>query len=164
MRWGCGACVLSCVWLSDYPAKILHWVVISFSRGSSQPKDGTCASCGFCIGRQILCHWAIWEVLLNFLEIKKNYIKTTPLKLLFSIFSVIAELCSNSHSSLKHFCAFTIFRFFLYTWNHTICGLLLLAFSECNVFKIHSCCSFCWCFIPFFCWVIFQFPYPFTNW
>ena len=118
-------CVLSCVWLSDYPARILHWVVISFSRGSSQPKDGTCASCGFCIGMQILYHWAIWEVLLNFLEIKKNHIKTTPLKLLFSIFSVIAELCSNSHSSLKHFCAFTIFGFFIYMKSYNMWSFLI---------------------------------------
>ena len=26
-------------------AKILEWVAISFSRGSSQPRDGTCVSC-----------------------------------------------------------------------------------------------------------------------
>ena len=34
-------------------ARILEWVAISFSRGSSQPRDGTCVSC---IGRQILYH------------------------------------------------------------------------------------------------------------
>ena len=115
-------CVLSCVWLSDYLARILHWVVFSFSRGSSPPKDRNCASCGFCIGRQILYHWAIWEVLLSFLEIgkKKNHIKTTPLKLLFSIFSVMAELCSNSHSSLKRFCALTIFWLFIYMISYNM--------------------------------------------
>ena len=31
-------------------ARILQWVAISSSRGSSQPKDGSCASC---IGRWI---------------------------------------------------------------------------------------------------------------
>ena len=36
-------------------ARILHWVAISFSRGSSQPRDRTHVSC---IGRWILCHWA----------------------------------------------------------------------------------------------------------
>ena len=40
-------------------ARILEWVVISFSRESSQPRDQTCVSC---IGRQILYHWAIQEV------------------------------------------------------------------------------------------------------
>ena len=35
--------------------RVLEWVAISFSRGSSQPRDGTCVSC---FGRQILYHWA----------------------------------------------------------------------------------------------------------
>ena len=39
-------------------ARILEWVVISFSRGSSQPRDRTCVSC---IGKRILYHWAIQE-------------------------------------------------------------------------------------------------------
>ena len=34
-------------------ARILEWVAISSSRGSSQPRDQTCISC---IGRQILYH------------------------------------------------------------------------------------------------------------
>ena len=40
--------------------RILEWVATSFSRGSSQPRNGTCISC---IGRQILYHWATWEAL-----------------------------------------------------------------------------------------------------
>ena len=40
-------------------ARILEWVAISFSRRSSPPKDWTCVSG---IGRQILYHWATWEV------------------------------------------------------------------------------------------------------
>ena len=40
--------------------RILEWVVISFSRGSSQPKDGTQVSC---IGRWFLYHWASREAL-----------------------------------------------------------------------------------------------------
>ena len=45
-----------------FQARILEWVAISFSRGSSQPKDWTCISCISCIsciGRQTLsplCH------------------------------------------------------------------------------------------------------------
>ena len=35
-------------------ARMLEWVVISSSRGSSRPRDWTCISC---IGRQILYHW-----------------------------------------------------------------------------------------------------------
>ena len=35
-------------------ARILEWVVISFSRGSSRPRDWNFISCGYCIGRWIL--------------------------------------------------------------------------------------------------------------
>ena len=39
-------------------SRILQWVAISFSRGSSWFRDWTCISC---ISRQILYHWATWE-------------------------------------------------------------------------------------------------------
>ena len=39
-------------------AGILKWVAISFSRGSSRPRDWTCISC---IDRRILDHWANQE-------------------------------------------------------------------------------------------------------
>ena len=35
-------------------ATILEWVVMSFSRGSSQSRDRSCVSCVSCIGRQVL--------------------------------------------------------------------------------------------------------------
>ena len=41
-------------------ARILEWVAISFSRGSSWPRDWTHVSW---IGRQILYHWATQEAL-----------------------------------------------------------------------------------------------------
>ena len=41
------------------PVRILEWVAISSSRGSSRPRDWTCLSCSFSIGRWILFHWAI---------------------------------------------------------------------------------------------------------
>ena len=65
--------VLSRVWLFCNPmdcslpgcsvhgilqARILEWVAISLSRGSSQPTDWTPASCVSCIGRQIVFHWS----------------------------------------------------------------------------------------------------------
>ena len=37
-------------------ARMLEWFVISFSRGSFQPRDQTHVSCSFCIGRWILYH------------------------------------------------------------------------------------------------------------
>ena len=42
-------------------ARILEWVAISYSRGSSWPRDQTHASCVFCIDRWLLYHWATWE-------------------------------------------------------------------------------------------------------
>ena len=41
-----------------FQAWILECIAISFSCGSSQPRDQTCVSC---IGRWVLCHWATRE-------------------------------------------------------------------------------------------------------
>ena len=42
-------------------ARILEWVSISSSRGSSQPRDLTHVSWGSCLDRQIFYHWATVE-------------------------------------------------------------------------------------------------------
>ena len=44
-------------------AIILEWVAISYSRGSSQPRDQTHVSCFSCIGKQILYHCPNWKAL-----------------------------------------------------------------------------------------------------
>ena len=49
-------------------ARILEWVAISSSSGSSQPRDQTHVSC---TGRQIPYHWATWDALVSPLEGKK---------------------------------------------------------------------------------------------
>ena len=50
-------------------ARILEQVAISYSRGSSQPRDQACVSC---IGQQILCHWATWEArIVQYLQISQ---------------------------------------------------------------------------------------------
>ena len=42
--------------------RILEWVAISYSRGSSRPRDWTHISCIFCVGRWVIYHWgATWE-------------------------------------------------------------------------------------------------------
>ena len=43
--------------------RTLEWDAVSFSRGSSRPRDWAHVSC---TGRRILYHWAAWEVLLDF--------------------------------------------------------------------------------------------------
>ena len=44
-----------------FQVRILEWVAISCSRGSSQPRDQTHVSCISCISRQILYHCTIQE-------------------------------------------------------------------------------------------------------
>ena len=46
-------------------ARILEWVAIPSSRGSSQPWDWTQVSCVSCIGRWILYHSSPWEAFLE---------------------------------------------------------------------------------------------------
>ena len=46
-------------------ARILEWLVISYFRGSSQPRDQTHISCVSCISRWILYHCATWEALFS---------------------------------------------------------------------------------------------------
>ena len=50
-----------------FQGRILEWVAMPSSRGSSRPRDQICI---FCIGRQILYHCDTWEasVLLRILE------------------------------------------------------------------------------------------------
>ena len=73
--WGMLWLLLSHVWLHDpmdcsptgstlhriLQARTLERVAISFSRGSSQPRDWTHVSCISCIVRCLLYHWATWE-------------------------------------------------------------------------------------------------------
>ena len=65
-------CAQSCLTLCDpmdcgppgssvhglFQARILAWVAISYSRGSSRPRGRTSSSCVSCIGRRILYHRA----------------------------------------------------------------------------------------------------------
>ena len=60
--------------LEVFQVRILKWVVISYSRASSQPRDRTQDSCISRIDRQILYHWTTWEA---------------P----FSLWSEVAQLC-----------------------------------------------------------------------
>ena len=44
-----------------FQARILEWVAIPSSKGSSPPRDWTWVSCVSCTGSQILSHWTTWE-------------------------------------------------------------------------------------------------------
>ena len=44
-----------------FQARVLEWLAISCSMGSSRPRDWTHVSCVSCTGGWILYHWAAWE-------------------------------------------------------------------------------------------------------
>ena len=56
-----------------FQARILEWVAISYSRGSSQPRDLTQVSCFSCSGRWILYHWTTWEVYHKLSSVQFSY-------------------------------------------------------------------------------------------
>ena len=86
------ACMLSHVWLCDcmdcslpgssvhriLQAKILEWVAMPSSRGSSWPRVWTCI---FCFGRRILYHWATWDRSKGYFHILLNHSECKCLKL-----------------------------------------------------------------------------------
>ena len=47
-----------------FQARILEWVPISYSRGSSGPRDWIHISCASCTGSQIHYHCSFWDTLL----------------------------------------------------------------------------------------------------
>ena len=59
-------------------AKVLKWVAISFSRGSSRLRDGTHISCISFIDRRILYPWATREAL-DFFVLFLSFPKLSPL-------------------------------------------------------------------------------------
>ena len=90
--------MLLCPW--DSLARILEWVAILFSRGSSQPRTENHISCVFCIGGRFFTQWAIGEALLVLLNSYKF-----PLNMFFKI---IHTLGSNT------FKAFSIINLYIY--------------------------------------------------
>ena len=42
-------------------ARVLEWIAMPSSRGSSQPRDWTAVFCISCIARRFFTHWASWE-------------------------------------------------------------------------------------------------------
>ena len=49
-------------------ARILEWIAMPSSRGSSRCKDQACVSCVYCIKSEFLPHWAIQAIYLPFLS------------------------------------------------------------------------------------------------
>ena len=68
-----------------FQAKILGQVAISYSRGSSWPRDQTRVSCVSCIDKRILYHWATWKAIDS----------TTLTKIFIFIYYVLARYDSK---------------------------------------------------------------------
>ena len=63
-------------------ARVLEWVAISFSRGSSRPRDQTRVSC---IAGRCFTIWATRETPITYLENPKKSTKKNPLELVNSV-------------------------------------------------------------------------------
>ena len=57
-----------------FPARILEWVAISSSRGSSQPRDWNCISCIFCIGKQFLTTGSLGSLYITPINCSQIYV------------------------------------------------------------------------------------------
>ena len=83
--------------LGIFQARILEWVAISFSRGSSWPKDQTPVFRVSCIGRQILYHWAHGKPITPFTQGSNS----SPPKFLLCWANF--HICSNTCQILQKF-------------------------------------------------------------
>ena len=64
-----------------FQARVLEQVAVSYSRGSSSPRNQTCVSCASWIVRQILYHLATWEAPVHIMQVIKWLACLTQLSL-----------------------------------------------------------------------------------
>ena len=76
-------------------ARILEWVALPSSRGSSRPQDRTHVSYVSCIGRWVLCHWCH---LMSVLRIQYSDIHEAQCILL----AIKVSLLWNTHLADRH--------------------------------------------------------------
>ena len=78
-------------------ARILEWVAISSSRGSSQPRNQIHASCVSCIGRWILYHCATWKAHFILHIILNNILNFQGPKIPSLTFIILRPILSRMH-------------------------------------------------------------------
>ena len=81
-----------------FQARVLEWLAISFSRGSSQPRDQIYISC---ISRRILYHWATPETPLGMGTTAKVDLKTMRTSTYWALWQPSTAL-SVDHGTSKH--------------------------------------------------------------
>ena len=88
-------------------ARILEWVAIAYSTGSSWPRDWTQVSC---IGRQVLYHWATREVQPLLLDVTIwSKVKILPPRdticlLMTFLMTFVHKLCRSHAKGLCKYC------------------------------------------------------------
>ena len=97
-------------------ARILEWVAISFSRGSSQPRDRTSISC---ISRWVLSHWATREA--------HNTVLWTPITTL-DLQNLLLDVCT----------LWPIFPHYPCTFSQPLATTILTAFDKFCIFGFHT--------------------------
>ena len=117
-----------------FQARILEWVAISYSRGSSWPRDQTCISCISCIGRWVLYHCTTWETLWQFTDV---------LKCTINIFIIVLSKLDNHLCFVPfNFCSYYLLAFRIKTLS-TLWNLgYILVFARSLI--IISICNFSW--------------------
>ena len=121
-----------------FQARILQWVAISYSRGSSKPRDWTQVSCVSCIGRQILYHCIIWEAVNSVQSFSHVQLFVTP----WTVACQASMSITNSWSLLKRMSTELVMPS-----NHIIlcCPLLLPSiFPSIRVFSNESALRIMW--------------------
>ena len=102
-------CTQSCLTLQDpmhysppgssvhgiFQARMLEWVAISSSRGSSQPGDLTCVSCIPCTAVGLFYHWATGASLTY---VNSNLLSLSTSYILNHVRVEEIKVCSKSHS------------------------------------------------------------------
>ena len=80
--------------------RILEWIAIPSSKGSSRSRDRTHVSCVFCIGRQIFYHCTTWEAQ-NDIESqsKQKYVNIFLLSCSFFLLFLLSRSCCPSNTN-----------------------------------------------------------------
>ena len=97
----------------NFQARILEWVAISSSRGSSQPRDRIQVSCISCMDRGILYHWATGEALFSF---SSMYVIPFQIKMKRGLYSTVFQSCHSKWIDHGHKCI-GITQSFTYSFN-----------------------------------------------
>jgi len=120
--------------------RILEWDVISFSRGSSWPRDWTWVSCISCIGMRFLYHCATPWVMVH--GIAKSWMQLSnwaPVGIIIIRWMAMCGTCLSIHS-LYHLSPLSvIYYLFLLSFTCPLSIIYCLSISP-SIFLVSHCC------------------------